>query len=108
MKFAAFILALCIMLISAIPEKTLAAGNQLKKDCCHKTNSSTSHQQQQKDKCNGGMCSTMLYCSSCCYLIVDAINVKPIIPVLEKSAFTSYPANNLTGYSLSCWNPPRV
>jgi hypothetical protein len=108
MKVTAFLMIVCMALLMVFPAKAKAMGTASVKSCCHQSEKQQPCHPQQKDDCSKGMCTIMLSCPVCCFLAVDPILVKPLIPVYKELQVTPYHMGNLSGYSLINWNPPKV
>jgi hypothetical protein len=108
MKVVAFVMIMCLVLVSAIPgrEKTIVVLT--KENCCHKMIKHSPCRHEQKDDCGRGSCNTMLSCATCGFLKAERITVNPIIPVLKETLITPYLMGDLSDYSIPNWNPPKV
>jgi hypothetical protein len=106
MKVTAFLMIVCMAFLMAFSGKVKAMDTISIKSCCHGAEKPC--HPHQKDDCNKGMCTIILSCPICCFLAVDPIMVKPLIPISKELQTTPYHIGDLSDYSLINWNPPKV
>ena len=104
----AFFMIVCLAFLSVFPGKVKAMRTTSMKACCHGIEKQKPCNPKQKDDCSLGICNMILSCSTCGFLTVDPITVKPLIPVSMELQLTPYHMGNLSDYSLINWNPPKV
>jgi hypothetical protein len=108
MKAIAFFLIICIVSLSAFPARAIPAHTELKKACCHELAKKSPCSHNNQGDCNSrGICN-IIVCSSCGFLKVDPLSIKPIIPIPQELNVTPYYLGSLSDYSLSSWHPPKV
>jgi hypothetical protein len=108
MKVVAFVM-ICLFCLSGISWKAGSLSTSAKETCCHKMAKQSSHSHKQNNDCGGnGVCNMLLCGAGCGFLKVDPVTVNPVIPILKESPVTPYHIGDLSDYSLSNWNPPRV
>jgi hypothetical protein len=106
MKFVALILASCIIFLSSFA----GMDNNIQKDkCCLKHSKCCyEHKGNNQKGCQTGMCTMMLSCSICGFLIVQPLSVSPKTTFLNNHLFFTYQAGLLSNYSPVGWHPPQV
>jgi hypothetical protein len=108
MRASAFLMIGCLIFLSAFAGKVKTSSRVVKENCCHKMAKQTPCSSTQNNDSGRGMCYTMLSCASCGFLKVDPVLVNAVPPVLIKVQVTPYHMGDLSDYSISNWNPPKV
>lgn len=108
MKPGSYLLILIIVLLSAAPGQLYAFKPQLKGACYAMGKPSSSGSQNQKKACRTEACSDLLVCNSCGFLMVNSVSIKAAFPALKTVPFALYTTAGISGFSVSCWNPPRA
>ncbi|MDN3584078.1 hypothetical protein [Mucilaginibacter flavus] len=107
MKAISFVLLIFMLVISVIPGNAKSVVIKAKKDCCQNMAGMGKNQHHPKE-CSGGMCVTVLSCNNCCFVKTEQVKVSSPVAMDAATNATPYLVGNLSGYTINCWNPPKV
>lgn len=107
MKAISFVLLIFMLVISVVPGNAKPVNNTTKTDCCHKMGCKP-QKRHSKSGCDGGMCATVLSCNNCCFLKTEPLKIDGVTAIINVNNATPYLAGNLSDYSITYWNPPKV
>jgi hypothetical protein len=113
MKFTALMLIACIVFLSSFAGNVKPALMAKKTNCCAKTKKNAhcpkeTEKKHQEDNCEKYGCNMLLTCSICGFLMVEPVEVKPVLSKLSKSSATIYKLGNSANYIASDWKPPKA
>jgi hypothetical protein len=113
MKFTALLLIACIVFLSSFAGNVKPAPIAKKADCCAKTQKNAhcpngAEKKHQKENCDKNGCNMLLTCSICGFLMVESVEVKPVLSTFVANADTIYMFGNSANHLASDWKPPKA